>query len=508
MRPVAAFDFDGTLLEGDCLLLFHQQLRGRRHMWADWIRLLPALGAWKLGRRSTAWFKQYYLNLITKGSKLQQRKQVLDNKLPHNLLRRLRPEALARLNWHREQGHQVVIVSASPRALIQPVAEHLQADLIATETSDLLSEAMSTTLQLTSANCKGMEKVRRLEAWLGQPLGAVDLHAYGDSRGDRELLQAANHPHWRSFTAVSRPYPQQRQALSGWIPLLGLLLLAMAVGSLRQLDPAGRQVLVLGLERLVGSLPAIYGVLGVAYLGRYWRWRLLLNSVGIGTCSPQDALAWFQGFALTATPGKLGELTRVTELHQQLGYPRAPLVHAFVAERLCDLIAVGLWLLLLVPGSLGVQLAKLPSGPGLAAGLFGAVAALLVFGVVVHRYRERWSHHLPSGAMARACMPAAAVSLGIWSCESVILWLLVQCISPEHTISLSSAIGAYLLSGTAGMLSSLPGGLGVNEGTATLLLVQAGVPATLAFVIAILRRLCTVWTITALALAQRFLVNR
>jgi len=461
-----------------------------------WIRLLPALLNWKAGRRSTAWFKQHYLAVILAGTDARKRQQVLEHDLPERLIQGLRPEAVARLRWHDQQGHRLVIVSASPRALIQPVAQHLGVELIATETSDLAGEAAIATLQLTSANCKGAEKVRRLEAWLGQPLQEIELHAYGDSRGDRELLQAACEPHWRSFMATVQPYPERQKRDLGWVPLLGLVLLGLAISGLLHLEPATRQTLVQGLTRLPLWLPAIYAVLAVAYLGRYWRWRLLLGSEAIGRWSLQDARAWFAGFALTATPGKLGELSRVTSLHQQLGYPRAPLLHVFVAERLCDLMAVGLWLLVLVPRSMGSLASLLSSWQALVA-IPAGLLLLLIAGLWC---RHRWRHHLPSGAMARACLPATAVSLGIWGCESMILWLLVQALSPAHPINFSTAIVTYLLSGTAGMLSSLPGGIGVNEAAATLLLHQAGLTTALALSIAILRRICTVWSITVLAI--------
>jgi HAD superfamily hydrolase (TIGR01490 family) len=498
VTTVAAFDFDGTLLRGDCLLLFHRLLKGRAGVVMDWIRLLPALLAWKSGYRSTAWFKQYYLRTIIAGSNDQRRWQVLEDELPKLLLQRLRPEAVARLRWHSQQAHRLVIISASPRDLIRAVARELQAELIATETSSLDSGPPDSRLQLSSANCKGKEKVRRLEAWLGQPLVEVELHAYGDSKGDRELLQAATHPHWRQFTAEIRAYPQGRHIPRGWVAMLGLVLLSLALSGLGRLEPNALQLLLQALQRLPAFLPAIYGVLALAYLGRYWRWRLLLGAEGIGRWSLQDARAWFCGFALTATPGKLGELSRVADLHQQLGYPRAPLLHVFVAERLCDLIAVGLWLVVLLPSTVVAWVVAHGSWGSLSV-IIAGVSLLLMLG---DWCRKRWRHHLPSGALARACLPAAAVSLGIWGSESLILWLLVQALSPDHSINLSTAIRTYLLSGTAGMLSSIPGGIGVNEGTATLLLHQAGIPAGLAFCIAVLRRLCTVWSITGLAIWQ------
>ena len=507
MKTVAAFDFDGTLLQGDCLLLFHQLLRGRGGMLVGLFRLLPALVLWKSGLRCTAWFKQRYLREIISGSDPQTLKNLLEQKLPQLLLQRLRPDAVARLRWHEQQGHTLVIISASPRALIQPVAQHLHASLIATETSNLVSERAPNSPMLTSKNCKGAEKVVRLEAWLGQPHQDIELHAYGDSKGDRELLQVADYPHWRGFSSVATPYPAGQDIPKppgmGWVPLLGLTLLALAAFGLMRLEPATRQVLIQGIQRLPAWLPSIYAVLGVAYLGRYWRWRILLGAAGIGQWCKDDLSGWFHGFTLTATPGKFGELSRVNGLHNNLGYPRAPLVHAFVAERLCDLVAVGLWLVLLVPAQLQYKLSSLNSGTSQGIALIAGFTGVVGFGSIARWFHNRWKHHLPSGAMAVSCLPATAVSLGIWGCESIILWLLVQALSPDRTISLSQSISTYLLSGTAGMLSSLPGGIGVNEGAATLLLSQAGVPTTLAFAIAIFRRICTVWSITGLAIGLR-----
>jgi len=51
---------------------------------------------------------------------------------------------------------------------------------------------------LEGADCTGAEKLRRLQALVGG-LHDVELHVYGDSDGDRELLAAADHPHFRPF---------------------------------------------------------------------------------------------------------------------------------------------------------------------------------------------------------------------------------------------------------------------------------------------------------------------
>jgi glycosyltransferase 2 family protein len=98
----------------------------------------------------------------------------------------------------------------------------------------------------------------------------------------------------------------------------------------------------------------------------------------------------------------------------------------------------------------------------------------------------------------KALIPASGVSLLVWSTEPMLLFLLTHILSPGH-LGVAQAITIYLLSGTAGMASSLPGGIGVNEAATVLLLARQGVPVGAGLPIAILRRLITPWSIVALA---------
>ena len=244
----------------------------------------------------------------------------------------------------------------------------------------------------------------------------------------------------------------------------------------------------------------LYGVVALSNAGRYWRWRLLLGSIRIGRLSWPDWLGWFRGFALTATPAKLGELSRVQLLHEQLGYPRLPLVHVFVAERCADVAAVATLLLLLTPAQVLGRLPS-PSAPLLMGlPLVALAAVVLISRPSARRWLltcwQQWRHHLPSGVLARATVPAALISVLVWANEALVLWLLVRLLAPAP-ITIPTAITIYLLSGTAGMASSLPGGIGVNEAATVLFLGQQGVPAAVALPVAVLRRLITPWSMVA-----------
>jgi uncharacterized membrane protein YbhN (UPF0104 family) len=289
-----------------------------------------------------------------------------------------------------------------------------------------------------------------------------------------------------------------------WLGLIAAAVLAIAVAGVLHL-PAGEQgALLTASQSLLVWLPVLYGVVALSYSGRYWRWRLLLGRLGIGSTNWPDLLGWFRGFALTATPAKVGELSRVQLLHEQLGYPRLPLVHVFIAERCADVVAVALLLLVLTPSQVLGRLPALSSLWLLSLALVVGAAVVLASRPGPRRWLDRrwqhWRHHLPSGTLARAMVPAALISVLVWANEALVLWLLVRLLAPA-AITIPAAVAIYLLSGTAGMASSLPGGIGVNEGTTVLLLVQQGVPTAIALPIAVLRRLITLWSMVALAAA-------
>jgi glycosyltransferase 2 family protein len=298
--------------------------------------------------------------------------------------------------------------------------------------------------------------------------------------------------------------PQLRHGRVPWLGLIALLLLSAAAIGMLRLPTMERQALLAALRSLLLWLPVLYAVVALSYAGRYWRWRLLLGRLGIGRTNWPDLLGWFRGFALTATPAKLGELSRVQRLHEQLGYPRLPLVHVFVAERCADVAAVALLLLLLTPAQVLGRLPAVSISPLLGLALLALAAAAVASRTAPSRWIkgkwQQWRHHLPSGALARATVPAALISVLVWANEALVLWLLVRLLAPTP-ISIPVAIAIYLLSGTAGMASSLPGGIGVNEGTTVLLLAQQGVPAAVALPIAVLRRVITLWSMVALAAA-------
>jgi len=196
-QRVAVFDVDGTLLRGDCLWLAARHSRDPLGQFGAALACVPWLIGWQLRLVSTGRFKQQVIAAwgICDAVNLAEAQGRSDWLLPRlNAL--LNPEALQRLRWHQQRGDRVLLCSASPRLLLQPLADWLGVELLCTE---LEQEQGMWQPRLASSNCKGLEKVRRLEQHLG-PLKDLTIEAYGDSQGDWDLLQVATYPHYRSFS--------------------------------------------------------------------------------------------------------------------------------------------------------------------------------------------------------------------------------------------------------------------------------------------------------------------
>ena len=191
-RVVAAFDFDGTLTARDSLAPFLARVAGRRRLGLALLAGAPAIALVLAGRADRGVTKAALLARLLAGLPADELAAQGDAYAAH-LVPRLHPTLLQRIDWHRGQGHELVLVSASLSAYLEPLGTRLGfATVLATELE--VGGDGRLTGHLMGLNVRGEEKLRRLEAWLGGDPRV--LWAYGDSAGDRELLVAADNPHW------------------------------------------------------------------------------------------------------------------------------------------------------------------------------------------------------------------------------------------------------------------------------------------------------------------------
>jgi len=104
----------------------------------------------------------------------------------------VRPEAIRRLRWHQQRRHRTALVSASFEIYLRPWAGRMRFDAVA---GTLIN---SDGAGLHIDNCHGPRKLERLQE-LWPDLDDLELYAYGDSSGDRDLLARGNHKWFKAF---------------------------------------------------------------------------------------------------------------------------------------------------------------------------------------------------------------------------------------------------------------------------------------------------------------------
>lgn len=194
---VAAFDVDGTLTRHDCVVPFLRRIAGVRRIGWGLVRQGPTVAGAALRRDRDA-LKAASAMAAFRGEELARVEAEADCFARSVFELDLRPEALAALRAHQEAGDTVLLVSASFEVYLRPLAALLDLDDVLAVGLDVDADDRLSG-RLSGPNCRGQEKVRRLHAWLGEHAGgrsAVHVTAYGDSRGDRELLADADVARW------------------------------------------------------------------------------------------------------------------------------------------------------------------------------------------------------------------------------------------------------------------------------------------------------------------------
>lgn len=192
---VAAFDFDVTITKKDTFVPFLIWAFGKAKVYKAFIRLLPEAIKVIIKLSSRDSFKEKIIAILFTQKSAQQL-NVLGAGYASSFTPLIRPKAKERIKWHKEQGHRLVMVSASLSLYLEKAAKDLGFDdLLCTE---LEEKDGFFTGQLEGKNCRCQEKVNRLQTLLGD-LAQYELYAYGDSEGDKQMLSVANHPNFRVF---------------------------------------------------------------------------------------------------------------------------------------------------------------------------------------------------------------------------------------------------------------------------------------------------------------------
>jgi len=192
---LSLFDFDGTITTDDSLIKFIRFVVGDiKAAWGMFL-LSPMLITYKLKIIPNYKAKQWMLSYFFKGMDGQQFLKDAEEYSLNHIDTMLRPKAMEKIAWHKEQEHKVVVVSTSIKSWLKPWCDKNDLDMIATKIE--IKDGIVTG-KFLSKNCYGIEKANRVKA--AYNLSDYDyIYAYGDTRGDKELLALADEGFYKPF---------------------------------------------------------------------------------------------------------------------------------------------------------------------------------------------------------------------------------------------------------------------------------------------------------------------
>lgn len=193
---LALFDFDGTITKKETISEFLRFCIGNARFVLAVVKIFPSILGYFSGLIGNQEIKERLLFETVGGWQeewlVEKGQEFAEKRLPSLV----RPKALERIQWHKERGDRIVLISASLIYYLRPWADIVGIkEVIGVE---LEVEDGRITGKLLGENCYGAEKVRRLGELLDIS-NFDEIYAYGDSRGDREMLALANYPFFRPF---------------------------------------------------------------------------------------------------------------------------------------------------------------------------------------------------------------------------------------------------------------------------------------------------------------------
>lgn len=195
-KKIAVFDFDGTITNKDSLMAFLKFTQGYAKLGWGLLMLSPVLALYLLKIIPNYKAKQILFSWFYRGWNMEKFNTQCQLFVPV-LQPSIRPGALQAIRNYQAQGVKVVIITASAENWVLPWANsNGLTEVIGTQIA--VDSKNRITGRFATKNCYGQEKVNRFLEKYPNRFDYI-LEAYGDSRGDEELLAFADKGFLKKF---------------------------------------------------------------------------------------------------------------------------------------------------------------------------------------------------------------------------------------------------------------------------------------------------------------------
>lgn len=198
-KKLYCFDFDGTLTTSDTLLEFIKYAKGRGRFLMVFLMYSPLLVLMKLHLYPNWKAKQQIFAHLFAGMRIEKFDALCRGFAEENQ-HLLRPKGITLVHEALVAGTQVFIVSASIDNWVRPFFDIRNLKGVQVFGTQIEVEDGKLTGNFKSNNCYGKEKVHRIaEVLKSFERSEYEIEAFGDSRGDKEMLAFADKGHFKPF---------------------------------------------------------------------------------------------------------------------------------------------------------------------------------------------------------------------------------------------------------------------------------------------------------------------
>lgn len=198
---LALFDFDGTLTVREMLPPFVYAAVPRSRLRRGRLLLAPWVAGYRLGWVSGAVIRERIAHAGFRGMPEAEYRAAGERFAREVLPSVLRPDAMARVDWHRRRGDTVAVVSGGYDVYLSHWCRAHGLDLLC---SSLEVADGVLTGRYAGAQCVGEEKPRRVRERYALA-DFASIHAYGDTPEDFALLRIAGHRWYRGEAMARMP---------------------------------------------------------------------------------------------------------------------------------------------------------------------------------------------------------------------------------------------------------------------------------------------------------------